>query len=159
MRGCPPDTLQRLNVSIFELEFQFAAVFVTIAGPSGLCQSSSYYWYGELEGRLEEAPSMAKRKADWSARWDLEATLDFIFSQAAQRVTLQFPDDLLGSSSEVAASIDQGCKARGRAEIQVPRPSYVAGWLFDLLPRALTSDPALPGVCAGRHHIQQHECG
>ncbi len=62
---------------------------------------------------------MSVRLADWSARWDLEATLDFICSQAADRVTLQFPDDLLDSSSEVAAAVEQGCRHRGKPATQV----------------------------------------
>ncbi|KAK9862533.1 hypothetical protein WJX84_012448 [Apatococcus fuscideae] len=62
---------------------------------------------------------MASHRREWSVRWDIEATLDFICSQAAQRVTLQFPDDLLDESSTVAASIQQGCRERGRPEVQV----------------------------------------
>ena len=66
---------------------------------------------------------MAVQTSSWSERWDLEATLDFICSQAAERVTLQFPDSLLSSASAVAASIEQGCSHRGRPETQVPRHS------------------------------------
>ena len=111
----------------FEIEYysKFAFPKLTTAERRPCCpqpQAHQAHLGGAAEGVQQKPSTMASHRREWSVRWDIEATLDFICSQAAQRVTLQFPDDLLDESSTVAASIQQGCRERGRPEVQVPCP-------------------------------------
>ncbi|KAK9814668.1 hypothetical protein WJX72_009496 [[Myrmecia] bisecta] len=52
------------------------------------------------------------RSPAWREQWDLDGTLEYILSRGYQRITLQFPDELLEHATVVAAELQTACAQR-----------------------------------------------
>lgn len=59
--------------------------------------------------------------AGWLTYWDVLGTVAWIESKHFERITLQFPDELLAESTLVAAAVQHECANRNMPA-QVSRP-------------------------------------
>ena len=63
--------------------------------------------------------------SDWLAYWNVLGAVAWIESKRFQKVTLQFPDELLAESTLVAAAIQHECVSRqilAQVSAQIARP-------------------------------------